>query len=91
MEMESLCEYFRAANWSEREIWDMFGIFFKKNPDLRRLLTDYSFMGAPLRKDFPLTGFKEISYDENKKTLRYSKVELAQDFREFEFNNPWKI
>lgn len=90
-EMQSLNAIFKSANWCEREIWDMYGIYFKNHRDLRRLLTDYTFIGSPLRKDFPLTGFKEISYNETKKTIVSSKVELAQDFRNFEFNNPWKL
>ena len=81
---------FKSANWSEREIWDMFGIFFSGHPDLRRLLTDYGFIGHPLRKDFPLSGNVEVKYDLNEKKVVYEPVKLTQSFREFDFESPWK-
>ena len=81
---------FSTAGWFEREVWDMYGIFFEGNPDLRRILTDYGFEGHPLRKDFPLTGFVEIRYDEEQKRVVYEPVKLAQDFRNFDFLSPWE-
>lgn len=86
----SINSLFSGANWLERENWDMFGILFFNHPDLRRILTDYGFEGFPLRKDFPLTGFFELRYDEEQKTILYEKVELAQEFRFFDFESPWK-
>lgn len=81
---------FSTAGWFERECWDMYGVAFEGNPDLRRLLTDYGFEGHPLRKDFPLTGFVEIRYDDEKKRVVYEPVKLTQDFRSFDFLSPWE-
>jgi NADH-quinone oxidoreductase subunit C len=79
-----------SANWFEREAWDMYGIMFDGHPDLRRLLTDYGFEGHPLRKDFPLTGFVEVRYDDERKRVVYDPVELPQEFRKFDFLSPWE-
>ena len=85
----SVVEVFSTAGWFERECWDMYGVPFSGNPDLRRILTDYGFEGHPLRKDFPLTGFVEIRYDDEKKRVVYEPVKLTQDFRTFDFLSPW--
>ncbi len=79
-----------SANWFEREIWDMYGVMFSDHPDLRRLLTDYGFEGHPLRKDFPLTGFVETRYDNERKRVVYDPVKLSQEFRKFDFLSPWE-
>ena len=79
-----------AATWWEREAWDLFGILFAGQPDLRRILTDYGFDGHPLRKDFPLTGYVELRYDEERKAVVYEPVKLVQDFRNFDFTSPWE-
>jgi len=86
----SVVGVFSAAGWFEREAWDMFGIIFSDNPDLRRLLTDYGFEGHPLRKDFPLTGHVELRYDDEQKRCVYEPVKLVQDFRSFDFLSPWE-
>ena len=83
-------DVFPAANWFEREAFDMFGIRFLGHPDLRRLLTDYGFQGYPLRKDFPLTGYVEARYDDAQKRVIYEPVNLTQDFRDFDFESPWE-
>lgn len=85
----SLNNIFSSSGWVEREIWDLFGIFFDNHPDLRRILTDYGFEGFPLRKDFPLSGFIEIRYDDSLKRIVYEAVETTQEFRFFDFKSPW--
>ena len=79
-----------VAGWLEREVFDMYGVIFAGNPDLRRILTDYGFEGHPQRKDFPLTGYQELRYSEEKKRVVYEPVKLAQDFRSFDFMSPWE-
>jgi NADH-quinone oxidoreductase subunit C len=86
----SAVEVFPAANWFEREAYDMYGILFSGHPDLRRLLTDYGFQGHPLRKDFPLTGYVEVRYDDAQKRVVYEPVKLTQEFRSFDFMSPWE-
>ena len=86
----SAAPIFPCATWFEREAWDLYGIFFAGNPDLRRILTDYGFEGHPLRKDFPLTGYTELRYDETQKRVVYEPVRLTQDFRMFDFMSPWE-
>ena len=81
---------YSAAGWYEREAWDLYGIYFAGNPDLRRIMTDYGFEGHPLRKDFPLTGFVELRYDDEQKRCAYEPVQLTQDFRDFDFMSPWE-
>lgn len=86
----SAVSIYPAANWSEREIWDMFGVPFKNHPDLRRILTDYGFDGFPLRKDYPLVGYKELRYDDQQRQVVHEPVEVAQEFRSFDFQSAWK-
>ncbi len=86
----SVTSVFPAADWYEREAFDMYGIRFSGHPDLRRLLTDYGFQGYPLRKDFPLTGYVEVRYDDEQKRVVYEPVKLTQDFRNFDFESPWE-
>jgi NADH-quinone oxidoreductase subunit C len=81
---------FRACDWYEREVYDFFGVLFEGHPDLRRILTDYGFDGHPLRKDFPMTGFVEVRYDDEEKRVRYEPVKLNQEFRQFDFLSPWE-
>ena len=86
----SAVDVFPAANWYEREAYDMYGILFSGHPDLRRLLTDYGFNGFPLRKDFPLPGYVEVRYDDEQKRVVYEPVKLTQEFRRFDFESPWE-
>ena len=86
----SVVELFPVANWFEREAFDMYGILFENHPDLRRILTDYGFHGHPLRKDFPLSGFTQVVYDEEEKRVVYEPVELVQEYRDFDFLSPWE-
>ncbi len=86
----SVVEVFPNADWYEREVFDMYGVLFDGHPDLRRILTDYGFHGHPLRKDFPLTGYVEVRYDEAQKRVVYEPVKLVQEYRDFDFLSPWE-
>ena len=89
-EVPTISKIFPSANWMEREVFDMYGIFFKDHPDLRRILTDYGFEGFPLRKDFPLTGHTQVRYSEDSKKVISEPVKLDQDYRDFDFESPWE-
>jgi len=88
--IDSAMEIHKAANWYEREVWDMYGVFFANHPDLRRILTDYGFEGHPQRRDFPLTGYVEVRYDDEQKRVVVEPLELAQEFRKFDLSSPWE-
>ena len=88
--LESITIIHKAANWYERECYDLFGIQFSNHPDLRRIMTDYNFEGHPLRKDFPLTGHTEVHYDDLEKKVVYEPVKLAQEYRNFDYMSPWE-
>ena len=88
--IESICDIFPAANWYERECYDLFGVIFNDHPDLRRIMTDYNFVGHPLRKDFPLTGHTEVRYDNLQKKVIYEPVKLQQEYRNFDYTSPWE-
>lgn len=87
--VQTISSLYKGSEWFERELWDMFGIFFFNNKDLRRILTDYGFEGFPLRKDFPVTGYIEVRYDDSQKCVVYEPLEVTQEFRNFEFLSPW--
>jgi len=89
--VSSICSAHPSANWYEREIWDLYGVFFDDHPDLRRILTDYGFDGHPFRKDFPLSGYYEVRYDDEMQRVVRDPVELAQEFRKFDLNSPWEV
>ena len=88
--ISSVTPLYSSAAWWEREVWDMFGVFFSNHPDLRRILTDYGFQGHPLRKDFPLTGYVEVRYDDSEKRVIQEPVEVTQELRYFDFSSPWE-
>jgi NADH-quinone oxidoreductase subunit C len=87
--LHSVSSIFKSSGWLEREVWDMYGVIFFDNNDLRRILTDYGFEGHPLRKDFPLSGFSEVRYDDGDKRIVYEPLEVSQEYRSFSFKNPW--
>ncbi len=87
--LPSITSIYKSANWYEREVWDLFGVFFSGHPDLRRILTDYGFEGFPFRKDFPQTGYVEVRYDDQKKYVLYEPIEFTQEFRYYDFMTPW--
>lgn len=89
-QVPSVVSLYPAAEWFEREAFDMYGILFSNHPDLRRILTDYGFRGHPLRKDFPLTGYVEVRYDDEEKRVIYEPVKLTQEYRSFDFESPWE-
>jgi NADH/F420H2 dehydrogenase subunit C len=89
--IESATCLFKGANWAEREVWDLFGVFFYNHPDLRRILTDYGFEGHPLRKDFPLSGYVEVRYDDTEKRVVIEPVEITQEYRAFDYTSPWEV
>lgn len=91
LSLKSITKLYPSAGWLEREVWDMFGIFFSQNPDLRRILTDYGFSGFPLRKDFPMTGFIENYYSDEQKRIVYQPVELSQEMRQYNYENTWDL
>ncbi|GMT29180.1 hypothetical protein PFISCL1PPCAC_20477, partial [Pristionchus fissidentatus] len=88
--VDSITPVFKGANWFEREVYDMYGVWFNNHPDLRRILTDYGFEGHPFRKDFPLSGYNEVRYDPELKRIVYEPSELAQEFRKFDLESPWE-
>lgn len=88
--IDSICGLFKGANWYEREVWDMFGVFFHNHPDMRRILTDYGFEGHPFRKDFPLSGYVESRYDDEVKRVVNEPLEMTQEFRKFDLQSPWE-
>jgi NADH:ubiquinone oxidoreductase subunit C len=88
--LDSCTDIFLSADWYECEIWDLFGVFFRNHPNLKRILTDYGFEGHPLRKDFPLNGYVEMRYNEIEKRVVHESIELSQEYREFSFLSPWK-
>lgn len=86
----TVSDIYSSANWLEREVWDMYGVYFSGHKDLRRILTDYGFLGFPLRKDFPLTGYTEVRYDDTKKQVVLEPLEVSQELRLFNFKSPWE-
>ncbi len=91
MHVFSVVNIYKSSCWLERECWDMFGVFFENHPDLRRILSDYGFNGYPLRKDFPLTGYLEMRYDDGQKRVIFETIEMSQEYRVFNFRNVWNV